>query len=81
MKISRSVIAVATLLGALLSQPLFADGNARAFTKLDVDGDGFINETEALEHVELSEAFAESDENEDGRLDLSEFMKLEFLED
>jgi len=81
MKISRTVISMAALLGALLIQPLPADDNISAFSKLDVDRDGFITETEALAHAELPDAFAEGDENNDGRLDMDEFAKLEITDE
>lgn len=81
MKTAFHVIPVAALLGALLIDPVAADDNARVFQKLDVDGDGYISEYEALAHEQLPDAFAEGDENSDGRIDMIEFLKLEILED
>ena len=81
MKVSLYVIPVAALLAALLVHPVLADDNARAFSKLDVDGDGFITEYEALAHAELPDAFADGDENNDGQIDLDEFSKLEISDD
>ena len=81
MKVSLHVIPMAALLAALLVNPVLADDNARAFSKLDVDGDGFITEYEALAHAELPDAFADGDENNDGQIDLDEFSKLEISDD
>ena len=81
MKVSFTVISMAALLCALPVSPVFADDNSEMFKKLDVNGDGFITETEALAHPELPGAFEESDEDGDGRLDMAEFAELEILED
>jgi len=81
MKTAFNVISMAALLVALSMQPLTADDNTEAFRKLDVNGDGFISEYEALAHSQLPEAFTEGDENNDGQIDLLEFVKLEILED
>ena len=81
MKVLSNVIPMATLLAALSIHPAFADDNTQEFQKLDVNGDGFISEYEALAHSELPEAFAEGDENNDGLLDMAEFLILEFSDD
>ena len=81
MKTAFHVIPVASLLGALLIGPVSADDNSKMFQQLDVDGDGYISEYEALAHDQLPDAFAEGDENNDGRIDMIEFLKLEILED
>lgn len=81
MKVFVYVISMTTLLGALLVHPVSADGNTRAFNKLDVNGDGYISEYEALAHALLPDSFEEGDENSDGRIDLAEFVKLEISEE
>ena len=81
MKVSLSVISVTTLLGALSIPPVIADDNTEAFGKLDVNGDGYITEYEALAHTFLPDAFEDGDENSDGLIDLAEFVKLDILED
>ena len=81
MKVSFRVISMAALLCALPFPPVFADDNAEMFKKLDVNGDGFISETEALAHPELPDSFADGDEDGDGRLDLAEFAVLEIADD
>jgi Ca2+-binding EF-hand superfamily protein len=81
MKIPFNAISMATLLGALLALPVSADDNTEAFKKLDVNGDGFITETEALAHAELPDVFGEADENGDNQLDLNEFAVLEITDE
>jgi Ca2+-binding EF-hand superfamily protein len=81
MKAPFNVIPMATLLAALSIHPAFADDNAEAFRKLDVNGDGYISEYEALAHAELPDAFADGDENSDGLLDMAEFLILEISDD
>ena len=76
-----SVISAATLLASLLTQPVFGDDNAEAFSKLDINGDGFITEQEALAHAGLIEVFGDGDENSDGRLDMDEFSVLEITDE
>ena len=81
MKVSLRVIPVTTLFGALSIFAAIADDNTEAFQKLDVNGDGYISEYEALAHAFLPDAFEDGDRNSDGLLDLAEFIKLEILED
>ena len=81
MKVSSRVISMAALLGVLFLNPLYADDNAEAFSKLDADGDGFITDREALVHSELPDVFEEADENGDGKLDMEEFAKLEITDE
>lgn len=81
MKTDFYAISMAALLGVLLIDPVTADDNTRIFQNLDVDGDGYISEYEALAHEELPDAFADGDENNDGRIDMIEFLNLEILED
>ena len=81
MKVSIRVISMAALLCALPVSPAFADDSGEMFKKLDVDGDGFITETEALAHPELPDSFADGDEDGDGRLDMIEFAQLEISDD
>ncbi len=81
MKVSFSVISMATLLCALLTPAVSADDNTEAFNKLDVDGDGFVTSQEALAHDKLPDAFDDGDENGDGLLDLIEFIKLEITDE
>ena len=81
MKVFPGVISMAVLLSALLVSPAFADDNSEAFKKLDVNGDGYITEAEALAHPELPDSFADGDEDGDGRLDMTEFAELEIADD
>lgn len=81
MKVFFTVISMATLLCGLLIPAASADDNSETFKKLDVNGDGFITETEALAHAELPDSFADGDENGDGRLDMNEFAQLEIVDD
>ena len=81
MKVCFSAVPMAALLGALLANPVFANDDAKAFKKLDINNDGFITDTEALAHEELPEVFEEADENGDGKLDMDEFAKLEITDE
>ena len=81
MKVSSSIIPVTALFAALSITPAIADDNTEAFQKLDVNGDGYVSEYEALAHAFLPDAFEDGDSNSDGLLDLAEFIKLEILED
>ena len=81
MKPPRSSVSVATLLGALLMPVASANDSTEVFHKLDANSDGFISREEARAHPELPDAFDDGDENDDGRLDMSEFSKLEITED
>ena len=64
-------LAAACLAGA----PAFAAG----FTDLDRDGDGFVSRSEAAELGGFESAFAEADDDRDGRLDADEFVKAQSL--
>ncbi|MGB5202523.1 MAG: hypothetical protein WBN68_23090 [Sedimenticolaceae bacterium] len=81
MKITMSIVAAAAVLGTLIAQPVFADANVETFTKLDVDGNGFISMEEAEAHSELPDAFADGDDNDDGQLEMAEFAKLEISDE
>jgi Ca2+-binding EF-hand superfamily protein len=67
------------LLAALFTQT--AAASPEAFNKLDVDGDGFISMQEIEEDPDLAEVFEDGDDNEDGKLDMVEFEKLEAADD
>ena len=55
-------------------------GNAK-FTRLDINRDGFLSKEELKGIEGYAKFFPEADENRDGKLDASEFIKFESLED
>lgn len=81
MKIQMPVFAIVVLLFAFFAQPAGASDNAAAFTALDVDGDGFLTIEEAEPNADLVDEFEDGDENNDGKIDMAEFEKLEISEE
>lgn len=54
------------------------DGRASAeFKRLDANGDGYLSQDEARKIRGFDKAFREADDNRDGRLDASEFVKAQ----
>ena len=51
------------------------------FRALDTDHDGFLSRGEAQKLRDYSRAFAEADQNHDGKLDVDEFIKAEAIYD
>ena len=47
-----------------------------AFHKLDVDGDGYISESEAAAHPDVAANFKKADLDHDGKLSLQEFETI-----
>jgi len=58
-----------------------AQGGNPKFDRLDTNRDGFISRAETREIRDYSKAFNEADENKDGKLDRSEFIKAESIHD
>jgi Ca2+-binding EF-hand superfamily protein len=81
MKISKSMVALAAVIGIAMAQPVTADDNAETFKKLDVDGDGFITKQEAEVNDDLVDSFDDGDNNDDGQLDMAEFAKLDVTDE
>ena len=48
----------------------------QAFQKLDVDGDGYISESEAAAHPDVAANFKKADVDHDGKLSLQEFETI-----
>ena len=71
MKSRLALLAAACVIGA----PALAAG----FTDLDRDGDGFVTRNEAADLAGFGSAFAEADDDGDGRLDADEFVKAQSL--
>ncbi len=76
-----STVATIAVFGILLSQTAAADDAAEAFRLLDVDSDGFVTLVEAEVNPELVDSFEDGDDNDDGKLDLVEFTKLEVTDE
>lgn len=70
------VLAVAILSGAAV-QPLIAESDTDNFKKLDTDRDNYISEEEARGNAALRDRWSEVDENQDGRVDTTEFSAFE----
>jgi hyperosmotically inducible protein len=80
--------AIAAAVALAMSTPLYAGPDAStpdpvnpAFQKLDADHDGYISHDEAAKRRNFAQAFAEADDNRDGRLDRDEFVKAEAVYD
>ena len=58
-----------------------APGGNPKFDRLDKNHDGFITRDEVRQIRDYAKAFAEADENKDGKLDRTEFMKAESIHD
>ncbi|MDX1346389.1 MAG: EF-hand domain-containing protein [Sedimenticolaceae bacterium] len=85
MTIRISSLAALLLTGCLASTPLLASEEgqtlAEAFKALDSDGDGFITLDEAAIENNLITSFEDGDDDEDGRLSLAEFSKMEIIDE
>ncbi|OGA13851.1 MAG: hypothetical protein A3H32_13175 [Betaproteobacteria bacterium RIFCSPLOWO2_02_FULL_63_19] len=74
--------AIAVLFGAVLSSsPATAVTLQEKFRNLDIDRDGYLSMTEARKLRDYDKAFAEADQNHDGRLDPDEFDMAEAIYD
>ena len=85
MTIRISSVAALLLAGCLASVPVLAkeEGQtpAEAFKALDSDGDGFITLDEAAIENDLITSFEDGDDDEDGRLSLAEYSKMEIIDE
>ena len=83
-QITRAVTLALAASAMLLAAPLASadeakPGNAK-FLALDKNKDGFLSRDEVREiRGDYGKAFAQADENRDGRLDAGEFLKAEAL--
>lgn len=85
MTIRISSLAALLLAGCLASVSLMASEEgqtpAEAFKVLDSDGDGFITLDEAAIQIDLTTSFEDGDDDQDGRLSLAEFSKMEIIDE
>ena len=67
----------------LALQAASASTGQEAFDTLDTNGDGFISveEVNSSSNEDLVDSFDDGDENNDGKLDLAEFEKLEVTDE
>ena len=69
---------IAAMLFSLFAQTAAAgEDDSKVFMALDLDGDGYLTFQEAEPNDALAGAFKEGDENQDGKIDMAEFEKLE----
>lgn len=80
MNIQLPTVAAMALLTAFFAQSAIAaadlDKSVETFKKLDVDNNGFISLKEAEANPDLDDAFVDGDANEDGKLSMAEFEKM-----
>lgn len=75
-----SAIALAAFVALGAGSALAQNTNPK-FLKMDKNNDGFITKDEVLGVRWYDKAFDQADENRDGRLDTTEFVKAESLQD
>lgn len=64
---------------AWAADPSASNVSDPAFRGLDVNRDGYVSRAEARKLRQFEKAFAEADENRDGRLDEDEFLKAQSI--
>jgi hyperosmotically inducible protein len=75
--LAAAALAVSATLG---TAPAAAADNAK-FERLDKNRDGVLTRDEVRQIRDYARAFTEADENKDGKLDQSEFVKAEAIHD
>lgn len=84
---SRAMASTLVLGAALCAAPYASAADAAAkpdnpkFMKLDKNHDGVLTMDEVRQIRDYARAFAEADENKDGKLDQAEFVKAEAIHD
>ena len=73
--------AVAAALIATAGAAAAAEGVSADFSKYATNRDGFVSREEAAKIPDFSIAFDESDDNRDGRLDSTEFLKAQSFQE
>lgn len=69
---------VCGLSALLIFAPVFADSDmSDTFKQLDVNGDGYISNSEASGDSELLGQWSSADQNSDGVIEMSEFSAFE----
>jgi len=76
-QLAAAVLAVSAALG---TAPAIAADNAK-FERLDKNRDGVLARDEVRQIRDFARAFIEADENKDGKLDPTEFVKAEAIHD
>lgn len=77
------IVVLMAVLAMLLAQTTTADETAELFQQLDTNADGFIDMDEAEAHADpdFPDSLADGDDNDDGKLSLEEFVKLEVTDE
>ena len=76
-QLAAAVLAVSAALG---TSPAIAVDNAK-FERLDSNRDGVLTRDEVRQIRDFARAFIDADENKDGKLDPTEFVKAEAIHD
>ena len=71
-----AVCMLASVHTAWAADELKPQDRPEAFHKLDVDGDGYISESEAAAHPDVAANFKKADLDHDGKLNLQEFETI-----
>lgn len=78
MKPILAIAAAASLaLLAACERPATVETEAASFSQLDTDGNGSISQSEAQAMPQLEQNFQQTDRNQDGSVDQSEFAQFE----
>lgn len=81
MKKTITAVAVVAALGLAMPMTLAADELKEIFKQLDTDADGFVSKQEAESDPDLLDSFDDGDNNEDGKLDMAEFEKMDVADE
>ncbi len=81
MKTLYSLITTAAFCTAMFAQTAGANPAVELFKKLDADGNGVLTPREAEANADIAENFEDSDDNNDGKLDMAEFQAMDVTDE